>query len=116
MIAHVVLCTLKPDLPRADRLRFGRVIQSALGTIPVIRRSSIGRRLEPGAAYAGAGDVPYEYVAVLEFEDEAALRGYLEHPAHAELASLFWTCCARTLVADYRLSDAAAPLPDSFVS
>jgi len=26
-------------------------------------------------------------VAVLEFEDEAALGGYLEHPAHAELAS-----------------------------
>lgn len=114
MIAHVVLCTLKRDLSRTDRERFLRAIRTALAAIPTIRRSSVGRRLEPGEPYSGTGDVEYDYVAVIEFDDEAGLRGYLEHPTHAELASMFWTCCTRTLVADYRLLDAATTPTDAF--
>jgi len=115
MVAHVVLCTLRRDLSGGDRERFAHAIRAAFDAIPAIRRSALGRRLQPGIPYGGAADTEYDYVAVLEFDDEAALRGYLEHPAHAELASLFWSCCARTLIADYHLGDPAA-LSDSFSS
>ncbi|HXE79326.1 MAG TPA: Dabb family protein [Vicinamibacterales bacterium] len=115
MIAHVVLCTLKPDLADTDREQFARTIASALSSISHIRRSSIGRRLGAPDAY-GATSNPYDYVAVLEFDDEAALRRYLEHPAHAELASMFWKCCERTLVGDYAIASPASPLTSAFIS
>jgi len=111
MLAHVVLCTLKRDLAGDQREHFARAIAAALRGIPAIRRASVGRRLESRGAYGGASETPYDYAAVLEFDDEAGLRAYLEHPAHGDLASLFWACCERTMVADYRLLD-----PGSLVS
>jgi len=49
--------------------------------------------------------VTYDAAAVLEFADESALREYLDHPLHAELARLFWLHCGSTLVVDAEVGD-----------
>ena len=43
-------------------------------------------RVLHGRAYESLMHVDYQYAAVLEFDDSAGLRAYLEHPAHQRLA------------------------------
>jgi hypothetical protein len=100
---------LRPDLTAGERQAFATGFTRALESVPGVGRVSIGRRTSIGASYEqpGAG---FDYVAVLEFDDEAGLRRYLEHPAHAELGALFWACTARTLVTDFTLAGNDLPL------
>jgi len=109
VVAHVVLFELRSGLTAHDRQRFTTSFTHALETIPSVRRVTVGRRTSIGASYEKAGE-SFEYIAVLEFDDEAALRLYLEHPAHAELGALFWGCAARTLVSDFQLAGNDFPL------
>ena len=102
MVAHVVFFDIKPEIDAAGRQRFNDALLHALDAIPSVRACRIGRRVSIGARYESAGS--YAYMAVIEFDDEAGLRMYLGHPAHAELGALFWRCSARTLVTDYELA------------
>ena len=105
MVAHVVLYQLRPDLSDAERAQMNAALVEAFSTIPTIRRCRVGRRLSIGAPYETAMPVAFDYVGVLEFDDENGLRAYLEHPAHQELGRLFWSCSERTLVFDYALAE-----------
>lgn len=105
MIAHVVLYELRPDLTPAERTRFVEALRQAVVGIPAIRRVRIGRRRRVGASYEAVASSSYEFIGILEFDDEAGLREYLEHPAHVDLGRLFWEFSARTLVFDYELTD-----------
>ena len=40
----------------------------------------------------------YTHAAILEFDDLDGLTAYLEHPAHAELASRFFECFEQALM------------------
>ena len=61
------------------------------------------------------GDKTYEFAAVLEFQDEAALTGYLQHPMHHELGRLFWENCERTVVSEVEYLDGHDPGLVSFL-
>jgi stress responsive alpha/beta barrel protein len=101
MIVHMVLYQPRPDLSSDDRQRFNAALTNALASIPTIRRARVGRRVRHGAAYEGVMPTDFEYVGLLEFDDLAGLRSYLDHPAHAELGTLFYTCNAAALAYDY---------------
>jgi hypothetical protein len=105
MIAHVVLYELRSNLTPDQRTRFAAALRHAVTAIPAIRRIRIGRRRRVGASYDAAASASYEFIGILEFDDEAGLREYLEHPAHAALGELFWEFSARSLVFDYELTD-----------
>jgi hypothetical protein len=105
MIAHVVLYELRPDLTPAERTRFAATLRQAVAAIPTIRRIRIGRRRRIGVSYEAAAPASYEFIGILEFDDEAGLKQYLEHAAHAALGQLFWEFSARALVFDYELTD-----------
>jgi hypothetical protein len=47
----------------------------------------------------------YTHAAILEFDDLAGLKAYLEHPAHAEIASRFFDCFEQALMYDFDLRD-----------
>ncbi len=47
----------------------------------------------------------YEYAALLDFDDLAGLKAYLEHPAHLALATRFFSAVDESLVYDYELED-----------
>ena len=43
----------------------------------------------------------YEYSAILEFDSEADLRAYLDHPAHNDLGRLLFTSADAVLAYDF---------------
>ena len=49
----------------------------------------------------------YEYAAVIEFDDVAGLKGYLEHAAHAALGNRFFESIEAGLVYDFEMTAGA---------
>ena len=68
--------------------------------------ASIGKRLllnRPG--YETQMAEHYEYSAILEFDSEADLRAYLDHPAHDELGKLLFASAESVLAYDFIEAD-----------
>ena len=103
MVAHVVLFRPRADLPQDDALVLLDVFARAVRAIPAVRSARIGRRLRIGAQYEQLPQPDFPYLAVIEFADEAALQEYLNHPAHEEVATRFWSILEATQVFDYEL-------------
>ena len=106
MIAHVVLFTPRASLTPDERRALVGDLERACQAIPTIRRARIGRRRILGYAYDSAGPVHFDFVAVLEFESEADLRVYLQHPAHAALGRWFQQGAEIAIAEDFQLVDA----------
>lgn len=105
MLAHIVLFRPKAGLAAADRQTLVAAIERAHREISSVRRFRVGKRVLREAGYAAATP-EFPFVALIELEDERALREYLAHPAHAELARLFWTTSDAALAYDFELKDA----------
>ena len=105
MISHLVMFRPKPHLPADERGALVAAFSRALREIPSIRHSRVGRRVTHGRGYEQMMREDYEYIAVLEFDDVAGLKAYLEHPAHHELAERFFSAFETALMYDYEMSD-----------
>ena len=111
MIAHVVLFKPRPDLTAEERQGLGEALSTALSTIPSIRRVRVGRRVTQGLRpYEAMMRVNYEYAAILEFDDEAGLRAYMEHPAHEALGARFFAVFEEALMYDYDFREGEAAI------
>ena len=107
MIAHVVLFRPRPGLTAAERARLADVFTTALRDIPSIRRSRVGARITHGRPYEALMTTHYSHAAILEFDDVAGLRAYLEHPAHEALGRLFFEAFEEALMYDFTMEDGA---------
>jgi hypothetical protein len=105
VIAHIVMFRPRADLTAPERHALADALTTALRTIPSIRRATIGHRVTHGRPYEQLMDVNYEYAALLEFDDLAGLRAYLEHPAHEALAAQFFATFEKALMYDYELTE-----------
>ena len=105
MVFHVVLFRPRPDLAPADRASLVEALESALQRIPSIRRFHVGRRVVHGAGYEALMPVSLDYAAVIEFDDLAGLKDYLEHPAHKALGSRFMPSLEASQIFDYQMQD-----------
>ena len=105
MIAHVVLFRPHPHLSEARREALIDAFTIALREIPTIRQARVGQRLTHGRAYESLMQTHYSHIAILEFEDVAGLKAYLEHPAHERLGTLFFEAFAEALIYDFALED-----------
>jgi hypothetical protein len=105
MVLHVVLFRPRPDLGPSDRAGLVEALESALQRIPSIRRFHVGRRVVHGAGYEALMPVSLDYAAVIEFDDLAGLRAYLEHPAHEALGSRFMSSLEASQIFDYQMQD-----------
>ena len=106
MISHIVLFTPRASLTAAERRTLVTALRGAVEGIPQIKRATIGKRLllnRPG--YETQMAEHYEYSAILEFDSEADLRGYLDHPAHNELGKLLFTSAQAVLAYDFAAAD-----------
>lgn len=112
MIAHLVLFRPRPNLPDADRRALTDALAVALREIPSIRRARIGRRVTHGRPYEALMRVHYEYIAMLEFDDLAGLKSYLEHPAHDALAARFFASFEEALMYDFDVKEGEEGLAD----
>lgn len=105
MIVHIVLFRPRAGLTVEERSELVEAYCRALRDIPAIRRSRFGRRVTHGRPYERSMTEPYEFAALLEFDDVDGLQRYLEHPAHAELAGRFFASLESALMYDYEVED-----------
>ncbi|MBB3944234.1 hypothetical protein GGQ73_000157 [Rhizobium skierniewicense] len=81
MIKHIVMWNVSGDTPEQKRhaaIMIKTKFESLIGQIPGLKTIEVGLDISR---------IPYACDVVLysEFEDEAALRCYAEHPAHAKV-------------------------------
>ena len=108
MIAHIVLLKPRPGFTADDRRRAIEALVHASAAIADVRRFRIGRRIRHGLpGYEQAMREDYEFALVLEFDDEPALKRYLQAPAHGILGQMFTAATSAALAYDYELVDAA---------
>ena len=110
MIAHIVLFRPRATLAAEQRQALVNALRGAVEGIPQIKRATIGKRIllnRPG--YETQMAEHYEYSAILEFDSEADLRAYLDHPSHNDLGKLLFTSAEAVLAYDF-LSTSLAEL------
>ena len=106
MIVHVVLFSPKPDLSESDRRTLLDALSVAATGIPSIRRLRVGKRVKhslPGYEQMMRDD--YEFAVMIEFDDVAGLKAYLQHPAHAAAGHHFTASAAKALAYDYETAE-----------
>ena len=103
MIAHLVLFRPKSTLTDDQRAQFVIALEHAFTNIPLIKRARVGRRLTLGRIYDAQNLQEFPFAAILEFESEADLRQYLDHPAHEAIGTQFYTTSDAAMVFDYEL-------------
>ena len=108
MIAHVVLFRPRATLTATERGRLADAFSTAIREIPSVRRAQIGERVVHGRPYEALMATHYSHAAILEFDDVAGLRAYLEHPAHEALGRLFFEAFEEALMYDFTMADGAA--------
>jgi stress responsive alpha/beta barrel protein len=101
MLLHIVLFRPRPTLTETERASFINAFKTALRDIPSIRVARVGERVTHGRGYEQLMREDFSYAAVLEFDDVAALRAYLEHPAHDSLGAQLLAHSEATLIYDY---------------
>lgn len=106
MVAHIVLLRVKASLSDQDREALLDAMRVAFTGIPEVRRVRIGKRILIGRGYETQMAEHLEYSAIIEFDSEAELRVYLDHPQHQELGRRFFAAADAALVYDYTLVDA----------
>lgn len=102
MISHIVLFRPRATLSDSERAQIIASLQAAVSGIATIRRATIGKRIllnRPG--YETQMAEHYEYSAILEFESEADLRAYLDHPAHVDLGERLFAAAEAVLAYDF---------------
>jgi hypothetical protein len=105
LIAHIVLFQPRPDLSAAARAAFAASLERALTTIPQVRRARVGERKNLARSYDRMNARDFPYVAIIEFDSEADLRAYLDHPAHDDLGKCFDESAEVALVYDFELRE-----------
>ena len=102
MISHVVFFRPRATLTTEERAALIESLRLAVSGIPEIKRATIGTRIllnRPG--YETQMAEHFEYSAILEFDSEADLRRYLDHPAHTNLGKLLFTTADAVLAYDF---------------
>jgi len=107
MIVHIVLFRPKSSLSSSEQRALIASIEAAAAGISSIRRFRVGRAIADPPAYQLQGFPDLPYVAILEFEDRAALDDYLEHQTHGELGRRFNEGAEAALIYDYEVHEAA---------
>lgn len=105
MIAHVVLLQPRPDLTDAERDAALTALRNAAAGVPEIRALRLGRRVKHGLpGYEQMMERDFEYALIVEVDDMAALKRYLQAPAHAALGEVFYRATSAALAYDYDLT------------
>ena len=94
MIKHIVMIKFKPEVSQEQQGEFVKTSVEALGQIPGVKSIIAGQALdiEGKPAYNGA--------LLMDFDSEAQLKAYLEHPVHKAAEAQIPTMCSDILVVD----------------
>jgi hypothetical protein len=103
MVFHIVLFRPKPAISETDRQAMLDALSAAARGIPSVKRFHIGKRITHGRPYEQLMKEDLPYAAVIEFDGEAGLKAYLEHPAHDALGAKFMELLEAGLIYDYEM-------------
>ncbi len=104
MVVHVVLFKPRANLPAQERSAFVTALERAIREIPAVRGVQAGRRVKIGAGYEQAAPDAADFLAIIEFENEAGLHAYLQHPVHEELGRQFGEIMGAGFVYDFEIT------------
>jgi hypothetical protein len=97
MLRHIVSWKLTgSDAAEVDEqvTRIAQDLEALAGRIPGLGDIRVVRNVvNPGQNFDAA--------VIADFDDEAALRGYIEHPAHVEAAAYLTSVTAQRACVDY---------------
>jgi stress responsive alpha/beta barrel protein len=103
MVLHVVLFRPKPDIADSDRQVMFDALSAAARDIPSVKRFQVGHRVTHGRPYERLMKEDFSYAAVVQFDDLAGLKAYLEHSAHETLGAKFMELLDVGLIYDYEV-------------
>ena len=106
MVSHVVLLKPRATLSTEQREALLESMRIAFDGIPEIKRVRVGKRILIGRGYETQMTEHFEYSAIIEFDSEADLRAYLNHPTHADLGQRFFQSAEAALVYDFVIVEA----------
>jgi len=95
MLRHVVMVNFKAEMGQRERDEFAKKAAETLAQIPGAKNIILGQALEVG------GPARYGAALFIDFEDEAALKAYLEHPLHKVVAGLMPSLFSESLTSNY---------------
>lgn len=105
-LQHIVLFSFPDDLTSEDDHEIRRQVASWREEIGTVGRLRFGKDL------TGARTRGYQYLLYTEFEDEAALAAYREHPTHQRFLAWITERSCTPLAFDYLLDSAHVLSPE----
>ena len=97
MIKHIVMVKFKPEVSQEQQGEAAKKTGEALAQIPGAKNITMG------LALAVEGEPPYDGATLIDFDDEAQLKAYLDHPAHKAVDAQARAMSSDYLVVDYLL-------------
>lgn len=105
-LQHIVLFSFPADLSDEDDRDMRRQVSSWADEIATIERLRFGKDI------TGARSRGYQYLLYSEFEDEAALAQYRDHPSHQQFMSWLSERSCTPLAFDYHLDAGTVLVPE----
>ena len=84
----------KPEVSQEQQAEFAIKVHETLGQIPGARNVIVGMALDI------EGKPPYSGATFIDFDDEAQLKAYLDHPMHKAIEAQLSTVTNDVLVLD----------------
>ena len=94
MIKHIVMVKFKPEVSQEQQVEAAKKNGEALVQVPGVKNLIIGPALPI------EGTPCYDAVLLIDFDDEAQLKAYLNHPVHKAIEAQLPTMCSGVLAID----------------
>jgi len=95
MLRHVVLANFKAEVGQRERDEFAKKATETLAQVPGTKNIIMGQASEV------QGKARYGVALFVDFENEAALKNYLEHPIHKAVAAQMPSLLSEFLVSNF---------------
>jgi uncharacterized protein (DUF1330 family) len=95
MLKHVVMVNFKAEVGQPERDAFAKKAAEILAQVPGAHNVAIGKASEV------EGKARYEAALFIDFDSEAALKAYLEHPMHKAVLAQMPSMFSEFLISNY---------------
>ena len=95
MIRHVVMINYKDEVNQQQRGDFAKLIRETASQLPGTKNVVVGRALEI------EGKPRYEAALLIDFDNEAALKSYIENPTHKAAEAQMAPFLSEIIISDY---------------